>query len=75
MKVKIEFSVDGASFEDDFHGEVMWTLRKAAEKLFRQRERQGGCICTSQEADDILMDVNGNRIGTVALVDDQEESD
>lgn len=66
MKVKIEFEVGNAAFEDDFHGELLLVLRQATAKVVQQLYRTE-CSCTTPEAADILLDSNGNRIGTVAL--------
>lgn len=67
MKVLIEFEVDGATFEDNFTGEVLSVLQQAAVKICNQSTREDGCVCTTPEADDILLDNNGKRIGTVGL--------
>jgi hypothetical protein len=67
MKVIIVFDVENAAFEDNFAGEVGWILSQAVQKIIRQRERAPGCICTTPESDDVLIDCNGNRVGTVEL--------
>jgi hypothetical protein len=80
MKVIIEFNCANDAFQDrdssrpfeEFDAEVMTTLSRARTKVERQRRRPPA-LCTHDEADDILFDTNGNRIGTVRLVDATDE--
>ena len=69
MKVTVEFSIDSAAFEEDLPQQVFDTLVQAAGKAVRQLGREPGCICTHNEADDVLKDANGNTIGTVAVTE------
>jgi hypothetical protein len=83
MKVIIEFDCDNASFhpEDDspnlalrlsvFTYAMSMVLDQAKNKIFKQYVRPEA-LCEHNEADDLLYDVNGNRIGTVKLVRELE---
>lgn len=66
MKVKIEFCCDNAAFEDGFASELRKILTQARDKILVQRKRKR-VICTAPEADDVLMDTNGNTVGTVEV--------
>jgi len=65
MKVKIEFSTDNASFTDDFDGELDIVLKQALYKILKQVKRNPEDGCDSPEADDVLIDTNGNTIGSI----------
>lgn len=77
MKIVIQFNTDGDAFigDDDwdadlvdtFYNEVGNVLEQAREKIMRQRHRAEGCVCDALEADDKLLDSNGNTVGTVRL--------
>lgn len=72
MKVTICFTLDNAAFEDDFHGEFARMLDQAKKKFFRQLQRTEA-LCTHDESDDVLLDVNGNLIGDVDIDGTWEE--
>ena len=59
MKIKIEFSVDNAAF-DDFADEVAAVLR-------RVRDALSGDICSHEKREFKLRDSNGNTIGSVKI--------
>jgi hypothetical protein len=67
MRVKIEFTCDSASFADEFEASLTVALQQARRKVLRQMVRPGTCVCTAPEADDKILDVNGNTIGTVVV--------
>jgi hypothetical protein len=66
MKIRIEFDCDNAAFEFDFAGEVNAILRKAYRNIMDQ-SRRPKALCTHPEAADVLLDTNGNTVGTVVL--------
>lgn len=70
MKVKIEFSVDNAAFEDDMEHELKCVLLSCAHKILAQQERRAGCVCDAPEVSDKILDINGNTIGAVQLVEE-----
>lgn len=66
MKIVIAFYMDNASFVDDFHGELERVLNKVKTKVCVQVTRRPS-ICDVQEADDKILDSNGNTIGFIKL--------
>lgn len=66
MKIKIEFSTDNAAFEDS-PSEIHFVLAQIARKVQSQVARAEGCLCTAAEADDKLLDSNGNTVGSVEI--------
>lgn len=78
MKVIIEFECNNAQFHPaeekpsiDYRLHVLdnaidWVLHKARGKLGNQFLRTDS-LCTHDESDDVLLDISGNRIGTVKL--------
>ena len=66
-RVVIEFSLDNASFDDDFEGEMERVLETAKELVF-------DLVATDDEPAD-LHDSNGNTIGTVTVEDEGEEGE
>ena len=66
MFVRIEFSTGNASFEDDFDGELDSILHQAADKIRRQMLRPKS-LCDAPESADVIIDINGNTIGTVSV--------
>jgi len=68
--VEIRFSCDSAAFDDDFEGALALALAKCGVKLMRQLKRKPGCVCTADEADDKVQDINGNTIGSVYLIEE-----
>lgn len=72
MKVVIEFECDNAAFskeEGGFEAELNCVMDQAYQKVVNQAQRPEA-LCTHSEADDVLLDNNGNVIGTVRLVKD-----
>lgn len=79
MKVTIEFDCDNAAFHPAdgspnlarrlsvFTYAVWQVLEQAKDKVFNQYVRPEA-LCEHNEADDLLYDINGNRIGTVKLL-------
>ena len=67
-RVVIVFNCDAAGLED-FDEDVYRILTQASRKLSNQVRREPGCVCTAPEEDDVLRDVNGNKIGRVRLID------
>jgi hypothetical protein len=63
MEFSIEMDCDNAAFEDDPAEEIARILNVTAGKL--RSGRHGGD----------LVDVNGNRVGTFDLIDDEEDED
>lgn len=66
MLVKIEFSTDNAAFEEA--SEIHFVLAQIAKKVQAQAARSEDCICTAAEADDKLLDHNGNTVGSIVVV-------
>lgn len=58
-KVRIEFNVDNAAFEDDFEHELDLILKRAKRTLLFQKDKISSA--------DRLRDSNGNTIGSVSL--------
>jgi hypothetical protein len=73
MKIIISFSTTNAAFEDDMPGEIEFLLDQAHAKLFNQLQRIPECICDHDEADDVLLDTNGNRVGSVVITEEGED--
>lgn len=83
-RITIWFDTDGAAFrsprsgdydEMAFSSAVTGVLTRVRGKIIGQLSREEGCICTAPEADDKIMDINGNTIGTLVItwkVEDDE---
>ena len=67
MRVTISFDTDNAAFEDDFDAELTRVLRHLPRKIRAQMGRAPGCLCVTPEADDKIIDSNGNTIGSVCV--------
>jgi hypothetical protein len=67
MKVIIEIECDNAAFEDDFYKEFKRILRAVPEKVAAQAHRKHS-ICNAPEIADVLIDINGNTVGSVKVV-------
>lgn len=71
MKVTITFETGTAAWVDEGFG---WQLRHVLEqvegKVMRQLTREPGCVCDAPEADDKVIDSNGNTIGSVKVEDE-----
>jgi hypothetical protein len=70
MKVKIAFDCNNAEFDYQLFDEIDNVLAQAFRKIKEQASRKSGCICNHPESADILLDSNGNTIGTVELIND-----
>lgn len=72
MKMKIEFSMDNAAFEDDYAGhEVARILEKLAGQC-KHLNADGIFTIMDEER---IMDVNGNTAGQVTVDPEIEEGD
>lgn len=68
MKILIEVDCDNAELHDNLYQELSRILKSVPCKIYNQLERDGRCICTALEADDKLLDINGNTVGIVRLI-------
>lgn len=67
MRVKIEVECDNAAFQDgQLYNELRRILRQALRKVPKLRRRKP-CLCDAPEADDVLLDTNGNTVGRVEV--------
>lgn len=62
MKITIEFSTENASFEDNPHDEIDNIMHIAANKI-----KNLLTYPNTHQLIDSIIDVNGNRIGTITL--------
>lgn len=69
MKVTLEINMDNAAFEDNPF-ELRSLLLIAATKVENQMMRDENVICIAPEADDKILDSNGNTVGFVKLEKD-----
>jgi rRNA processing protein Gar1 len=70
MKVLIDFSLDGASFRDDYFSEIRNVLQHAEHKLLFKRKDDGSVSIDEPEPlEGKLVDYNGNTIGKVQVVE------
>jgi hypothetical protein len=69
LKVVIEVECTGAAFDENPIGELKRILRTVPAKVVNQLTREAGCVCVAPEADDKLLDVNGNTVGSLRLTD------
>jgi|Laugrefabdmm15dn_1035133.scaffolds.fasta_scaffold283894_2 hypothetical protein len=71
MKVLIDFSLDGASFRDDYFSEIRNVLQHAEHKLlFKQKDGNGTVSIDEPELlEGKLVDYNGNTIGKVQVIE------
>lgn len=65
-KLTIQIELKNASFEDDPAPEIKRILSSAIGKVRRQLDRAES-LCKAPEADDKLLDINGNTVGTIKL--------
>ena len=65
--IRIEINCDGSALHDDIIGELERILGTVPAKIEQQLERSGRCICEAKEATDLLLDINGNTVGTVEI--------
>jgi len=66
-EVTLSFKIDGASFEDDFDGELRFVLEQVRDKIHAQLERKPAGVCDAPEDVDTLRDINGNLIGALTV--------
>lgn len=69
MKVLIEVECSNAAFDDYPENELRRILNTVPRKVIRQLSRQAGCVCQHPEADDKLLDANGNTVGTLKVIE------
>lgn len=69
MRVVITVNCDSAAFSrcDDPSVELSRILAGCVKKFRAQLEREPGCICDAPEADDKLLDLNGNTVGSIKV--------
>jgi hypothetical protein len=67
VKVRIEFDMDNAAFEDDLNGALQFIFAQAHRKIHEQLERKEA-LCKAPEAADKLLDLNGNTVGSIELL-------
>jgi hypothetical protein len=69
MKVSIDFSLDSASFRDDYFSEIRNVLHQAEHKLLFKRKDGGSLSIDEPELlEGKLVDYNGNTIGKVQVI-------
>jgi hypothetical protein len=69
MKVSIDFSLDSASFRDDYFSEIRNVLHQAEHKLLFKRKDGGSVSIDEPELlEGKLVDYNGNTIGKVQVI-------
>ena len=67
MKILIEINCLHSALHDNLIGELTRILGTVPEKVAKQLERDGRCICEALEGADKLRDINGNTVGTVFI--------
>ena len=67
MKIKIEIDCENDALHNDPEGELRRILGMVPNKILKQLERDGRCICEAKESSDKLLDINGNTVGFVKL--------
>ena len=67
MKISIEIDCKDAALHDNLEEELRRILNTVTDKVLRQLDRDGRCICEALESDDKLLDVNGNTVGSLKL--------
>jgi len=69
--VQLNFSLDGASFRDDYFSEIRNVLQHAEHKLlFKQKDGNGTVSIDEPELlEGKLVDYNGNTIGKVQVIE------
>jgi hypothetical protein len=69
MKIQIELECDNAAFEGkNLVPQIAWILGTAAGKIDMQLRRKSFIVCSALEADDKLLDTNGNTVGFVRII-------
>jgi len=72
MRVLIEIDCRNSAF-DHLEDELARILSLCSAKIARQLERDPGCVCEAPEADDKLLDSNGNTVGTIRVEREGED--
>ncbi len=70
MKVTIEISCDGAAFRDSdlaMSGELSLVLSRVPAKVRNIMARDPGVLCDAPEVDDVIIDSNGNTVGSIKV--------
>ena len=67
MKIRITIDCSNAAFNDEPMPEIERILRTVTRKLASQLGRDSGCICTTPESADKLLDSNGNTVGSLVI--------
>jgi hypothetical protein len=68
MKIKIEIDCSDAALHDDLENELTRILSTIPEKISLQLERDGRCVCEALESTDKLLDINGNTVDRVRII-------
>jgi hypothetical protein len=72
MKIRIEIDCGNAALQDDDgvdEVELHRILCTVPPKVNKQLERDDECVCDAPEVADKLMDINGNTVGTLEVID------
>ncbi len=67
MVLVIKLDLSSSALADTCDAELTRILAGVPGKVARIKERIPGCLCTADEADDQLRDINGNVVGSVRL--------
>ena len=70
MEVLLKLCVDSVAFAEYPEREMTRILGTVARKVRRQLMRSSQCVCDHNEEDDLLRDINGNKVGTVEVLED-----
>ena len=73
MHLRIEVDMSNDAFVEDPLGELVRVLSTVVNKVRNQRDRDPRCICDAPEIDDVLKDVNGNTVGSIKLLEADNE--
>ena len=70
MKVVITVNCDTAAFDrsGDPSVELSRILAGCVKKFRAQLAREPGCVCDAPEANDKLLDLNGNTVGSITVI-------
>jgi hypothetical protein len=71
MHILIKIDCSNDALHSNLEVELGRILSTIPEKVCRQLERDGRCICEALESADKLLDVNGNTVGTVRVTHDR----
>ena len=67
MRLNVQIDMSGAAFDGDFSREFTRCLEQAAHKAIYQMTRVPATHCTHPEAEDKILDSNGNTVGYVQV--------